>query len=76
MRRLLAVIAAAAVGIPIFLGCAAGMAGVAWILLFGDDPWPWWSSAVIFVPAGIIALAAAVSLYRTIMTWRAPPRAG
>jgi hypothetical protein len=52
------------------------MAGVAWIFLFGDDPWPWWSSAVIFVPSGIIALSAAASLYRTIITWQAPPRAG
>ena len=76
MRRLIALVAAAAIGIPAFLGFAAGMAGVAWIFLFGDDPWPWWSSAVIFVPAGIIALATAASLYRTIMAWGAPPRAG
>ena len=76
MRRLVALIAAAAIGIAAFLVFAAGMAGVAWIFLFGDDPWPWWSSAVIFVPGGIVALAAAASLYRSIMAWRAPPRAG
>ena len=76
MRRLIALIAAAAVGIAAFLGFAAGMAGVAWIFLFGDDPWPWWSSAVIFVPAAIIALATALSLYRSIMAWRGPPQAG
>jgi hypothetical protein len=76
MRRLIALITAAAIAVAAFLVFAAGMAGVAWIFLFGDDPWPWWSSAVIFVPAGLVALAAAASLYRSIMAWRAPPRAG
>jgi len=76
MRRLLALLSAAAFAVAAFIGLSAGMAGVAWIFLFGDDPWPWWSSAVIFVPAALVALVTAASLYRSIMSWRVPPRAG
>jgi hypothetical protein len=69
LRILLTTIAAA-------FGCWAGLmvigggaAGIAWIFLFGDDPWPRWSEIVIplVALAGAVGGAAAVGL----ATWRA-----
>ena len=46
-----------------------GAAGIAWIFLFGDDPWPKWSEIVIPLVALVGAIAGAVSFGRA--AWRA-----
>lgn len=58
------------------IGCWAGLmtigggaAGIAWIFLFGDDPWPRWSEIVI----PLVALAGAVggAAVLGVAAWRA-----
>jgi hypothetical protein len=46
-----------------------GAAGIAWIFLFGDDPWPRWSEIVI----PLVALAGAVggAAVLGVAAWRA-----
>ena len=55
VRILLTALAAAIGGWGGMLVIGGGAAGIAWIFLFGDDPWPAWSEVVI----GLIALAGA-----------------
>jgi len=50
------------------IGTVAVLAGVAWIFIFGDDPWPEWSNAAIMTIALIVAAIAGISTVRSI--WR------
>ena len=55
-RIVLTVIAAVIGGWAGLIVVGGGAAGIAWIFLFGDDPWPRWSE--IAIP--LVALAGAV----------------
>ena len=57
LRILLTALAAAIGGWAGLIAVGGGAAGIAWIFLFGDDPWPAWSEPVIMV----IALAGALT---------------
>ncbi|MCL6739699.1 hypothetical protein LZ518_00890 [Sphingomonas sp. RB56-2] len=46
-----------------------GAAGIGWIFLFGDDPWPRWSEIVIPLVAFAGAIAGAASF--GLAVWRA-----
>jgi hypothetical protein len=68
--RILLTILAAMIGCWVgFMVVGGGTAGIAWIFLFGDDPWPRWSEIVIplVALAGAVGGAAALGL----ATWRA-----
>ena len=68
--RILLTIAAAGVGgYAGMIVVGGGAAGIAWIFLFGDDPWPRWSEIAIplVALAGIVAGAAMFGL----AAWRA-----
>jgi len=43
------------------LGAVAALAGVAWIFIFGDDPWPEWSNEAIMTIALICAVFVGIS---------------
>lgn len=45
-----------------------GAAGIAWLYLFGDDPWPRWSEIAIPLVALAGSVAGAVAL--GLATWR------
>lgn len=68
-RKIAAIIAGVAFGIAAFLGLFAVCAGVAWLYLFGDDPWPEWSWVVLVLPPLLGAGVAGYGLFHTIMTW-------
>jgi len=51
-----------------------GAAGIAWIFLFGDDPWPHWSEIVIPLVAFLGAVAGATIL--GLAAWRATGKHG
>ena len=62
----------AAVGMGGYVGLivvGGGAAGMAWLFLFGDDPWPRWSEIAIplVALAGMVAGAAMLGL----AAWRA-----
>ena len=68
--RILVTIAAAGVGgYAGLIVVGGGAAGIAWLFLFGDDPWPRWSEIAIplVALAGIVAGAAMLGL----AAWRA-----
>jgi apolipoprotein N-acyltransferase len=73
MRLLLAATAALIVWIAIFVGLFAASAGIAWIFLFGDDPWPDWSNIVLILLPALGALPGAIAAFRTVME-RKPAR--
>ena len=70
MRILIAIIAATIGGIAMFIGLFAACAGFAWIFVFGDNPWPVWSDAVLILVPAAGALIGAVSLFRAMMEGR------
>jgi hypothetical protein len=47
LRYLLALLAGGLSFIAGLIGCGAFAAGIGWIFLFGDDPWPSWSDVLI-----------------------------
>ena len=68
--RILLTIAASVVGgYAGMIVVGGGAAGIAWIFLFGDDPWPRWSEIAIplVALAGMVAGAAILGL----AAWRA-----
>ena len=68
--RILVTTAAAGVGgYAGLIVVGGGAAGIAWLFLFGDDPWPRWSEIVIplVALAGVVAGAAMLGL----AAWRA-----
>jgi hypothetical protein len=67
MRALVALLAATVAGIIVFVGAFAGCAGVAWIFVFGDNPWPSWSSAVLLTLPAIAAVAAGWATFRSVL---------
>ena len=72
MRILIAILAATIGGIAMFISLFAACAGFAWIFVFGDNPWPSWSSAVLILIPAAGALIGAISLFRIVKDGRAP----
>jgi hypothetical protein len=70
MRILIAIIAATIGGFAMFIGLFAACAGFAWIFVFGDNPWPNWSGAVLILVPAAGALIGAVSVFRAVMERR------
>lgn len=70
----MALMAAAGAGIGLVAGAIAGafaiilLAAVAWLFVFGDDPWPGWSDTVIAGVGYAVALAATIT--GGIIGWR------
>ena len=71
MRILIAIVAAIIGGIAMFIGLFAACAGFAWIFVFGDNPWPSWSSAALILIPAAGALIGAVGLFRIVRDGRA-----
>jgi uncharacterized membrane protein HdeD (DUF308 family) len=67
MRTLIALLAATLAAIIVFVGAFAGCAGVAWIFVFGDNPWPSWSSAILLILPAIAGVAAAWVTFRSVL---------
>ena len=57
VRIVLTVLAAMIGGYAGLIAIGGGAAGIAWIFLFGDDPWPRWSEIVI----PLVALAGSLA---------------
>jgi membrane protein YdbS with pleckstrin-like domain len=70
MRLALAVLGAAAVAVAMFIGLFAAAAGFAWIYLFGDDPWPDWSGAVLLLVPAVVSLISAIKVFQALMRRR------
>ena len=66
MRALIAILAATIGGIAMFIGLFAACAGFAWIFVFGDNPWPSWSSAVLILIPAAGAMIGAIILFRIV----------
>jgi hypothetical protein len=66
MRLLLAIVAAAVAAIVAFVTLFAACAGMAWIFLFGDNPWPSWSGAALIVPPAAGALFVGYLVFRVV----------
>ena len=69
LRILLTIVAAAFGGWAGLIAIGGGAAGIAWIFLFGDDPWPAWSDPVIMSIALAGAIGGAIVLGRA--AWQA-----
>lgn len=69
LRTMLTVVAAVVGGWAGMVTVGGGAAGIAWIFLFGDDPWPKWGEALIVAAAAIGAIGGAVML--GLAAWRA-----
>lgn len=67
MRILLAIVAAFVVAVVVFIGAFAGCAGIAWVFIFGDNPWPTWSNAALLI---LPAIAAAATAWKTFSAFR------
>lgn len=73
-RRRQILMAAAGSAIGLVAGSFAGaftiimLAGVAWIFVFGDDPWPGWTGVAI--PAAGYAVALVATVTGGIVGWR------
>ena len=57
MRIVLTILAALIGGYAGLIVVGGGAAGIAWLYLFGDNPWPRWSEIVI----PLVALAGAIA---------------
>jgi hypothetical protein len=53
---LLAIIGGAAVAIGVLMIGGAGVAGILWIFVFGDDPWPGWAMTTLNVLIPFVGL--------------------
>jgi hypothetical protein len=73
-RVVLTVLAALIGGYAGLLVVGGGAAGLAWIFLFGDDPWPRWSE--IAIPLVALAGAAAGAAMLGLAVWRTTGKAG
>lgn len=69
LRILLTLLAAAFGGWAGLMMLGGGAAGVAWIFLFGDDPWPQWGEWLILVFA-LVGMAGGAALLG-LAAWRA-----
>ena len=72
VRIALTILAAAVGGYVGLIVVGGGAAGIAWLYLFGDDPWPRWSEIAIplVALAGLLAGAWALGL----AAWRSTGR--
>lgn len=77
LRIILTALAAAIGACAGLMATGGAAAGVAWIFLFGDDPWPAWSEPVImFVALAGAVLGASIlgfGMWRAGGTFRAKP---
>ncbi|WP_037502479.1 hypothetical protein [Sphingomonas jaspsi] len=69
LRILLTALAAGIGGWAGLITFGGGAAGVAWLFLFGDDPWPQWGEWLILAVAFAGAVAGAAGL--GLAAWRA-----
>ena len=53
----IAIVGGGVVGFFVWLGLMGAILGIAWLYVFGDDPWPGWSD---YVLGGIIIIGAAL----------------
>jgi hypothetical protein len=53
---LLAVIGGAAVALALLMFGTAALAGLLWIFVFGDDPWPGWVGPALDIAIPIVGL--------------------
>lgn len=68
--RVIMVILAACIGAYAgLIVIGGGAAGIAWIFLFGDDPWPRWSEIVILLVALIGAAYGAIGFGLAAWRW-------
>lgn len=67
-RIVLTALAAIVGGWAGLIAVGGGVAGFAWVFLFGDDPWPRWSEIAIPVVALAGCLAGALAL--GLAAWR------
>ena len=74
LRLVLTFFAAAIGGWAGLMMVGGGAAGVAWIFVFGDDPWPRWGEAAIVIFACVGMIGGAVMLGRA--AWRATGNQG
>ena len=74
VRIVLTAIAAIVGGYVGLIMIGGGAAGIAWLFLFGDDPWPKWSEIVIPLVALAGALAGAAVL--GFAAWRSTGKIG
>lgn len=68
LRIVLTILAALVGGYVGLIVVGGGAAGIAWLYLFGDDPWPRWSEIAIPLVALAGSVAGAVAL--GLATWR------
>jgi hypothetical protein len=54
---LLAIIGGAAAALALVMFGTAGLFGLLWIFVFGDDPWPGWVESALNIAIPIIGLA-------------------
>jgi hypothetical protein len=54
---LLAIIGGAAAALAILMFGTAAAAGLLWIFVFGDDPWPAWTETALNIAIPIVGLA-------------------
>ncbi len=68
-RIMLTAIAAIIGGYAGLIIVGGGAAGIAWLFLFGDDPWPRWSEILIPLVALLGLIAGAVALGLAAWRW-------
>ena len=56
IAALLAVIGGAAIALGTLMIGTAGIAGILWIFVFGDDPWPGWATTALNALIPILGL--------------------
>ena len=66
MRLLLAIVAALVAAILAFMTFFAACAGMAWVFVFGDNPWPSWSGAALILPPAAGALFIGYLVFRAL----------
>ena len=66
LRLFLAVAIGAVIAAPVAIGVGAGLAGMLWIFVFGDNPWPTWVDPAFMTLLTIFALAIWAGLARVI----------
>jgi membrane protein YdbS with pleckstrin-like domain len=72
LRWLLCALAAAIGAMSGAIGGGGIAAGLAWIFVFGDDPWPSWAEPAITIIALVVALLLGAMLARATWLWTAP----
>lgn len=66
LRLVVAILLGAAVAAPLSIGLGAGLAGILWLFVFGDDTWPAWVDPAFMTLLTLFALAVWAGLSRII----------